>query len=391
MENATPLLLVDDEEGILIVLGALLEDMGYAVCRASSGRKALELFESIHPPIVMTDIKMPGMDGIALLRRIREIDENAEVLMLTGHGDMDLAVESLRNGAGDFLNKPVSDSALEVALDRAKERIALRETLRRYTEELELLVEQRTRELIESERFAAVGQTAASLAHSIKNIAGALEGTMYVLEKGLELNKREYFEQGWQMVRSDVSRLRTLAVGLLDLGRPVSLSFAAHDPDKPARDVAELLASKAQEAGIRMELDLQAGPDSFHMDVEAVHRCLLNLLLNALEACEHSPLLPGKRLVRLCSRRESAADGDGEDRESARVVYILEDNGPGFPEHGAEGLSVQHFQSGKPGGSGIGLFSTRKTAHEMGADLQFSSREGGGARVSLTLRGQTCQ
>ena len=375
---STPLLLVDDEEGILTVLSALLEDMGYSVITAASGRKALDLFTTLTPPLVVTDIKMPGMDGITLLKRIKETAKGAEVIMLTGHGDMDLAVESLRHGAGDFLNKPVSDAALEVALDRAKQRIAMRETLRRHTEELEQLVEQRSRELLESERFAAVGETAASLAHTIKNIAGALEGTMFVLEKGLELNKREYFEQGWQMVRADITRLRNLAVGLLELGRPRPLHAAPCDPDQPAREVAELAAIRADGARTRLELSLEAGPAPFLMDSQAVHHCLLNLVLNAIDACAESDRPPEERLVRLRSRRTTAADG------SPRVIYSVEDNGPGM--QGNLEADLAGFHSDKKEGSGIGLFSTRKTAREMGAELHFSEREGEGVTVDLTLR-----
>lgn len=380
MGKGASLLLVDDEEGILVVLSALLEDMGYDVATASSGRRGLELFEARRPSIVVTDIKMAGMDGIALLKEIKKQDENVEVLMLTGHGDMELAVESLRSGAGDFLHKPVSDTALEVALERAEERIALREALRRHAEELESLVEQRTRELIASERFAAVGEAAAGLAHSIKNIAGALEGAMFVLEKGLELNKREYFEQGWQMVRSDVSRLRSLAVGLLDLGRPAAFTFAPHDPDEPARQVAELVKSRADEAGVRLELDLQAGSEAFVMDAEAVRHCLLNLALNAIEACAESRSPEREGLARLLSKREKRADG------AWRVVYTVADNGPGMPDS-FKSEQPRHFHSTKEGGSGMGLFATRKIVNEMGAELRFSDREGGGVEASLCLSG----
>ena len=377
MSSPASLLLVDDEEGILIVLSALLEDMGYTVAKASSGRKALELFETTRPALVMTDIKMPGMDGIELLKHIKAIDGDAEVIMLTGHGDMDLAVESLRHGAGDFLNKPVSDSAVEVALDRAKQRIGLRETLRRHTDELERLVEQRTRELLESERFAAVGETAASLAHTIKNIAGALEGTMFVLERGLEQNKREYFEQGWQMVCADIARLRHLAMGLLDLGRPVSLHLSPCDPDLPAREVAELATAKAAEMGVRLETILRAGPEPFVLDARSVHHCLLNLVLNALEACAVAGTRRGGGFVRFSSLRDNTVNGES-------IVYIIEDNGFGVAQKLEAG--PVGFYSTKEGGSGIGLFSTRKTAHEMGAELHFFEQEGGGVKAVLSVK-----
>ena len=100
-----PILLVDDEEGIRRVLGISLADSGYEVHLAADGREALEVFQRLRPPIVLTDIKMPGMDGVELLKRIKAIDPETEVIMISGHGDMDLAVQSLKNDAADFVTK----------------------------------------------------------------------------------------------------------------------------------------------------------------------------------------------------------------------------------------------------------------------------------------------
>ncbi len=385
-DTAAPLslLLVDDEEGICRVMSMLLKDMGYAVRTASKGGEALALYEKERPAVVVSDIKMPGMDGITLLKEIKKRDPDAEVILLTGHGDMELAVAGLRHGAGDFLNKPASDAALEVALARARGRIAMREALRRHTEELEALVARRTAELIQSERFAAVGESAAALAHAIKNIAGALEGTMYVLEKGLELNKREYFEQGWQMVRGDVSRLRELAVGLLRLGRSTPLSFRPTAPVEPARAVAESIRLQAAQ-WLQLELLDEAGPEPFVMAPEAVHQCLLNLALNAMEALQEkmekernngiAPL--SQPFLSMRVKRERLADG------SAAILYTVTDNGPGMPPEAA--AATTSFQTGKKTGSGIGLFTTRKLVHEMGADLRFVSEQGQGTEAILRL------
>lgn len=379
------ILLVDDEDGILTVLSLLLADMGHSVRTASGGTKALELYRQRKADVVITDVRMPGMDGIALLDALKSLNPNAEVLLLTGHGDVDLAVAGLRHGAGDFLSKPIADAALEVALERAGQRLTLREALRRHTEELEDLVKQRTAELIESERFAAVGESAAGTAHALKNIAGALQGTMFVLEKGLELDKREYFEQGWQMIREDVERLKNLALELLNLGTKRSLVFAPTRPHEPARQVLESLSARAREAGVALESAFEAGDEAFVLSPEGVHECLFNLVLNALEAfdVQGTEARGQQPLVRLAVRREMCANG------SRGLAYTVTDNGPGLP--GLEpGEDFSHnlppgFHSGKQGGSGIGLFATRKTAREMGAELVFQSPPEGGLEVRLVL------
>jgi signal transduction histidine kinase/FixJ family two-component response regulator len=171
----TKLLLVDDEEGIRKVLGITLSDIGYTVFTAENGDQALKIFREKTPPIVLTDIKMPGMDGIELLQTIKQESPDTEVIMITGHGDMDLAIKSLKYRAIDFVTKPINDDVLEIALNRAHEKIQMRNQLREYTENLEEMVREKSAQLIALERQAAVNQTVEGLATAMKNIAGDLE------------------------------------------------------------------------------------------------------------------------------------------------------------------------------------------------------------------------
>ncbi len=170
------LLLVDDEEGIRKVLGISLTDLGYQVLTAENGEEALEIFRRENPPIVLTDIKMPVMDGIELLRKIKDESSDTEVIMITGHGDMDLAIKSLKYRAIDFVTKPINDDILEIALGRAHEKIHMRQQLRDYTENLESLVQEKSAQLVEIERQVAVGQAVEGLASMLRNLAGDLEG-----------------------------------------------------------------------------------------------------------------------------------------------------------------------------------------------------------------------
>jgi PAS domain S-box-containing protein len=170
------LLLVDDEEGIRKVLGIALSDSGYTVFTAENGEDALTIFRKETPPIVLTDIKMPGMDGIELLQKIKHENPDTEVIMITGHGDMDLAIQSLKYQAIDFVTKPINDDVLEIALNRANEKIRMRRQLREYTENLETMVREKSAKLIEVERQVAVGQAVEGLSSAMRDIAGDLEG-----------------------------------------------------------------------------------------------------------------------------------------------------------------------------------------------------------------------
>ena len=149
----TKVLLIDDEETNVRVLAISLRSDGYEVVTAYSGEEGLEVFSRELPDIVVTDIKMPGMDGIEVLKNIKDRSLETEVIIITGHGDIDNAIEALKHGASDFINKPVRDEAISLALKRAEEKLYIKAKLKEYTENLEREIERATRELRRQSNF----------------------------------------------------------------------------------------------------------------------------------------------------------------------------------------------------------------------------------------------
>jgi len=239
------ILLVDDEEGIRKVLAMTLTDMGYDVLTSDNGKNALAIFKKIKPLIVISDIKMPEMDGIDFLRMLKQENPETQVIMITGHGDIELAIKSVKYDATDFVTKPINNESLEIALKRAQERIATSNQLKEYTLNLEQLVREKTKKLIETERMAAIGQTIMGLNHAIKNIASGLKGGEFVLEKGIEMNKRKYLIQGWEMIKGNVEKITTLSLDLLDYAKPTKINYQICDPNLPVSEVADLMQFKA--------------------------------------------------------------------------------------------------------------------------------------------------
>jgi CheY-like chemotaxis protein len=117
-------LVIDDERATLTMFGLFLKAYGYTVMTAESGEEGLAILNAENPPIVFTDLKMPGMDGFEILRHIKKHQPATEVIVITGHGDMDLVIQALNLEATDFINKPVSRAALDSALKRAEARLA---------------------------------------------------------------------------------------------------------------------------------------------------------------------------------------------------------------------------------------------------------------------------
>ncbi|GFK93475.1 C4-dicarboxylate transport transcriptional regulatory protein DctD [Fundidesulfovibrio magnetotacticus] len=157
------ILVIDDERPTLAMFELLLEAMGYSPVPADSGEKGLELFENDHFPIVITDIKMPGIDGMEVLSRIKSGKPDTEVIVITGHGDVELALAALNLKATDFIDKPIAQEALANALQRAEKRIRRLEACNPVTTLREM-------------EWAKVLDIAGNLSSGIESVARELAG-----------------------------------------------------------------------------------------------------------------------------------------------------------------------------------------------------------------------
>jgi two-component system NtrC family sensor kinase len=144
------ILVIDDEQDICDVVTLALTDIGYAVATALDGEAGLARLRELEPHIVITDIRMPRLDGLQVLERIKAETPNVEVIVVTAFGEMELAIRALQLDASDFITKPVGNDALLVALERAKQRHTTRRQLQEYTRFLEEGWTETTQELLET-------------------------------------------------------------------------------------------------------------------------------------------------------------------------------------------------------------------------------------------------
>lgn len=126
------ILVIDDEQPTLKMFELYLGAYGYRVLVAASGEEGLAAFDAEIPPIVLTDIKMPGMDGLQVLQALKARRPATEVIVITGHGDTDLALAALALRATDFIDKPIRRETLEAALARAGARLDMVESAGSY-------------------------------------------------------------------------------------------------------------------------------------------------------------------------------------------------------------------------------------------------------------------
>lgn len=178
------ILIVDDDESVRDVISVLLQEEGYQCVIASGAEMALDLAASEDVPLVISDMKMPGRDGLWLLEHLRERLPDTSVIMLTGYGDTEAAVDCLRRGAVDYLLKPPKLTDLIRAIERALAKRRIELAKKRYQKKLERKVRDRT----------------AELRSALKDIASTYHNTLLALVAALDAREHETSDHSLRVV-----------------------------------------------------------------------------------------------------------------------------------------------------------------------------------------------
>jgi signal transduction histidine kinase len=382
--NALKILLVDDEDGIRKVLKITLESAGYTILTAPDGETGLDIFVREAPDLVITDIKMPGIDGIELLKRIKHLNPETEVIMITGHGDMDLAVKSLQYEAADFITKPIDSLDLESAIQKAEDRMAISRNIKTYMEDLKILVEEKDKKLNESEKLVTIGQTIAGMSHAIKNIAGGLKGSSFILEQGIEHENRQYLRQGWEMMKGNIDKITKLSLDLLNYAKTTRLNFQLENPNTPAREIVQLMSHKAKEKKIHFKFLPSPEKKLALMDSDAIHNCLLNLVTNAFDAFDESSDPEGQKQEgqKQDGQRQVTLSITTQEKE---IVYQVKDTGAGMSESVEASLFKEFITTKGMNGTGFGLMTTKKIIEEHQGNISFHTEPGKGSEFIIRL------
>ena len=364
------ILLVDDEEDIRDVLHLSLSDMGYEVFEAENGDEALRIFKETHPPIVLTDIKMPRMDGIELLQKVKLENPETEVIMITGHGDMDLAIKSLKYKATDFITKPINVDGLEIALRRAKDRIVTRQKLREYTENLEKLLREKT-EL--QSRLSSLGLMIGSISHGIKGLLTGLDGGMYLLDSGFAKENQERIKEGWEVVQLMVDRIRKMIQDILFYAKERDLKWERIDALSFANEVAKVVEPKMKGQEIEFVKDFNSKIGKFEVDAGYVNSALINILENAVDACIKDQSKTSHKIVFSVRQKKN------------HILFDVFDDGIGMDDETLEKLFTPLFSSKGDKGTGLGLYISNKIIEQHGGNITVKSTEGEGTLFRIKI------
>ena len=358
------ILLVDDEEDIREVLSMALTDIGYQVFDAQNGKEALRIFKEINPPIVLTDIKMPGIDGIELLQKIKRENPDTEVIMITGHGDMDLAIKSLKYEAIDFITKPINVDTLDIALKRVHDKITLKRKLKEYTEKLESLVREKT-EL--QDHLSSLGLMIGSISHGIKGLLTSLDGGVYLLSSGFKKKDDAQIREGFEAVKFISSRIRKMILDILFYAKERELAKETIDVLDFADSVANIIKPKIQDRPITFITDFKEAPQHFKVDPDFLSSAMINILDNAVDACLEDESRDRHQITFTIKK------------DKGHTIINISDDGIGMDDDTKENLFKIFFSSKGGKGTGFGLFISNNIIKQHGGTINVNSVKGKGS------------
>lgn len=473
---------------------------GYDVSYLNSDEEHLNVSE-IEADIIIFDLNMLGNNGLEILKELKEHNVESEVIAIADFPGINLAVRALKDGASDYVLKPLSDEALFTAINRAKEKLLIKLELHERARELDSLVRMATeevkaksefqaklisslnegiiatdengviiiynpgaelifgyprsqvirkmkaaalfpdeiikqlidglghvrtiigyrwqeidiiakndvkvptkfsfsvlyeknevvgsvafiqdlrdikrleKELVRSERMAAIGETVAGLAHYIKNILAGLKGGSYVANIGIDKGDNTKLRDGWQMIQNNIGRISDLVLDLLTYSREHKPVMQLCSPNDIVNEVCDLMSAEASENNISIIRNLDASIKDVFIDSYTVHHSLLNLVSNAIDACIFDEDTTKEYKVTVTTAREK------EDI----IVFQVIDNGCGMTDEVKNNLFSSIFTTKLDKGNGLGLLVSNKLLKENNGTLTFDSSPGQGSTFTIRI------
>ncbi|MDQ2887290.1 MAG: hybrid sensor histidine kinase/response regulator [Chloroflexota bacterium] len=384
MENIANILIVDDDQALLQALPQMLylRMKGVQVDTADSALPALDRIQEHDYDAIVSDIKMPGMDGLELLTRIHELRPDAPVLLITGHGEHDLAIRALRGGAYDYILKPIDRDTFAAALQRAIQAHQLRRqvlvqhiALGQHAKALETMVQKRTHELVEAN--ATKDKFLSIVAHELKTPLSNLESIAQVLSRQIEqADSVEAVKQGLVNMEHALKRTRVLVQDLLDTSLIETNMFVLHRKRCNLVELCrQLLNEYTAGAGPELTSEFTSDPIEAEVDEGRISQVLINLLSNA------------RKYSRKGSPITVALQQSGYE-----TMISVRDMGVGIPSEALPHIFEQFYrvpgiepQNGERAGTGLGLYISRKIVERHGGRIEVQSTPGSGSSFTVIL------
>ena len=397
-EPINRLLIVDDEPAQVEALCRTLEDEGYSVLGFTGAGAALGALRTGTFDIVLTDLTMPGMDGIAFLNAAREIDPGLAGIVMTGHGSISTAVEAMKAGALDYILKPFDLRVILRVLARTQAMLRLRRENAALLERLSLRtveLETANRELhVANRELEAFGD---SVSHDLRAPLRTIDGLLHVVQEDFGADVPPEARRHIEAISAQASRMSELIEDMLRLSR-----LGREPLQKRAVDMRGLVQEVVGELRAAEEprsLDIRIGElPEVQADPSLLRQVWVNLVANALKFTrrrEHALIEIGgaERAADKIEGPEGARRGMGPSngRDPGWVehkLYFIRDNGAGFDPRRAERMFgiFQRLHAAKDfEGTGVGLSIARRIIERHGGSIWAEGEPDRGAAFHFTL------
>jgi signal transduction histidine kinase len=381
------ILIIDDEKIILDLTSIILRNRGFQVFTAPDPFAGFDIIEAQHPELVLLDYMMPSMDGLTALKQIRDRFPDTYVVMFTGKGSEEIAVEIMKAGASDYILKPFNNQDLaerianvlrirKIEIDNRElmlERDRLLEEIAAWNRELEARAQQKSEELrkaqaeiVQSEKLATLGYLSAGMAHEIRNPLNSIGLFTQLLKSGLDDPERlEYTDK----IIKEVDRIDSILRKLLDASKRPRYEIGTVHIDGIIDATLEEFKPQIVHRKIRLEREFHHIPPPIQADPAEIEQIFTNLFLNAIHE------MPERGVLRVVL-----------DHDQRYIHVRVSDTGKGIPREHLTNIFDPFFTT-KSTGTGLGLSVVLRIVKTYNGIIEVEKSDVTGTvfRVSIPL------
>ncbi len=349
------LLVVDDSIEFVNLIRRVLEGEDYQISIALDGKTAIEKASTEHPELILLDLKLPDISGEEVLERVKEVNKDIAVVVITGFGGDQVAIDMMRKGAIDFLTKPVESQILIKAMKNALE---IRDAQ---------LEDQQLEPYPSLERFFPF------LAHEIRNPLHAIAGALAIIQKRCN-SEDQFLSQSIKIIHEEVQHLNDFVQGCLNFVRPPDfIRFTEVNLREVISVVVSMLTHMFESESKKIKITVKTDPDlpKVCVNYEEIKQAFVNIIKNAFEAMPDGG--------------ELAIEAFRSPQSSKNIEIFFRDQGIGMKKEVMQSLFSPFFTT-KPRGNGLGLALCRRIIVERHhGKIHIESEEKKGTAVKVML------
>ena len=359
--TGTRVFVIDDDEVMLLSCRRILAKDGYEIETFNSGAAGLARLEQLKPQLLLVDLKMPELDGIQVIGKIRELDPDLVIAVITGYATIETAVDAMKAGAYDFLPKPFTPDELRLVVTRGCERWQLADEARR----------------LRQEKQRAERRIVTFVSHQLKSPLASAKQCLDVLVHTAGTTLTPSATEWVGRAQGRLQDMLALIDDWLTLAQAEQGTLGHRDANASLGDVikplVEASAAQAERASVRVKAEIPSSLPAVRGDALSLATVISNVLTNAIKYNR-----PGGSVV------IRATD------EGAAVRVEVTDTGIGIPEESLPQIFEEFYRVPGPerrdiGGTGLGLAICRRVLSDIGGSIDVASTPGAGSTFTIRV------